>query len=180
MPYILTGFDSAGERHEYAMDDTGAVTAQVPGDELLVGWLATDPYVKPDPIEGETAPESGDLTPSQLEAMRQHVSKLLTVVQMAPAPEAEVRGTEQEHARGVAPGLTDPPTAGQPEGRESREGRESSRAAASPPRERHTHAELEAMTVTDLRSLAQGEQIVGASSMSKAELLTALSAPHRG
>ena len=31
MPYNVTGFDSAGEHHEYTMDDTGAVTGASPG-----------------------------------------------------------------------------------------------------------------------------------------------------
>lgn len=159
MPYIVTGYDSAGVRHEYVMDDAGAVTASVPGDEPLTGWLGENPFEKPEPIEGETAPASGEMTPSQLEAMRQHVSKLLTVVQIAPAPEADVRGTAQ------AP--TDPATR-QPPGT----------ATTTTPR-RYTTTELEAMTVTDLRSLAVAAQIAGAASMPKAELVTAIQAHQR-
>ena len=51
---------------------------------MLSAWLADNPYEKPEPIEGEPAPALGELTPSQMEALRQHVSKLLTVVQIAP------------------------------------------------------------------------------------------------
>ena len=41
MPYNVTGCDSAGERHEYVMDDTGAVTGASPGSDVLTAWLAT-------------------------------------------------------------------------------------------------------------------------------------------
>jgi hypothetical protein len=99
MPYDLTGYDSAGVRHEYVMDDSGAVTGD---DDLLPGWLGSTPFEKPEPVEGETAPDSGELTPSQVEAMRQHVSKLLTVVVIQPQPQ------DGEPGEGAAP--TDPPT----------------------------------------------------------------------
>lgn len=161
--YILTGYDSAGERHEYTVDDTGAITGAGPGSAMFTAWLGENPFEKPEPIEGETVPESGAMTPSQVEALRQHVSKLLTLVQLVPQPLEDETPTDPE-----APIDT-----------------RATRAPAPPapvhtPAPRPTTAELEAMTVTDLRSLAHAAQIAGASSMSKAELVTALSAPRHG
>lgn len=148
MPYTITGCDSAGERHDYLMDDSGTIT----GDALLTGWLAENPL----PARAGETP-----TDTELDEVRQHVSKLLTVVQMAAVPPEAPPAEEPEVdpiARRAPPA---PPTA--------------SRHAAH-----HTTAELEAMTVTDLRSLAAAAQIAGASSMSKAELVTALSTPRSG
>jgi hypothetical protein len=108
MPYTLTGYDSAGVRHEYTMDDSGAVTGD---DDLLPGWLGENAFEKPEPVEGETAPESGELTPSQVEAMRQHVSKLLTVVVIQPQPQAGDQAAPTDPL--TAP--TDPPTAPTPQ-----------------------------------------------------------------
>jgi hypothetical protein len=153
MPYDLTGFDSAGVQHAFVMDDMGVVT----GGEQLTAWLSENPYVKSAPAAGETVPASGALTPSQVEAMRQHVSKILTYVQMAPQPVLEAEPK-------------DAPAAGR---------REAAPPSAPPPAHRHTTVELEAMTVTDLRSLAVSAQIAGASTMNKAELVTALQAHER-
>lgn len=155
MPYDLTGFDSAGVQHAYVMDDMGVVTGG-DGDQLTT-WLTENPYVKPEPAEGEPVPEGGALTPSQVEAMRQHVSKILTYVQIAPQPVLEAEPK-------------DAPAAGR---------REAAPPSAPMPSHRPTHAELEAMTVTDLRSLAAMQQIAGSSTMNKSELIAALSAPHR-
>jgi hypothetical protein len=158
MPYDLTGYDSAGVQHAYVMDDMGAVTGD---DDLLPGWLGANPYEKPEPAEGETAPESGALTPSQVEAMRQHASKILTYVQIVVQPEVpEIEPQRDERGRQVTrPSVPESPH------------------SSVAPGHRRTHAELEAMTVTDLRSFAHSQQIAGASSMSKAELIAALSAP---
>ena len=62
------------------MDDSGAIA----GGEQFTGWLGENPFEKPEPMEGETAPESGAMTPSQVEAMRQHMSKVLTYVNIIP------------------------------------------------------------------------------------------------
>ena len=159
MPYDLTGYDSAGVRHAYVMDDSGAVTGD---DDLLTGWLGATPFEKPEPVEGETAPESGELTPSQVEAMRQHVSKLLTVVVIAPQPQEGDQAAPTD-APPAAP--TDAPPATTPQAAPS------STSTSAP---RYTQSDLEAMTVTDLRTRATTAQIVGASSMTKAELVTAL------
>ena len=166
MPYDLTGYDSAGVRHEYVMDDSGAVTGD---DDLLPGWLGATPFEKPEPVEGETAPESGELTPSQVEAMRQHVSKLLTVVVIAPQP------TEGEQA---AP--TDPPTAAPTDAPTATTTQAAPSSATTSTSRRYSTTELEAMTVTELRAMANAAQIAGASTMSKAELVTALQAQQRG
>lgn len=151
MPYILTGYDSAGARQEYLVDDTGAVTGAGPGDTLLTGWLGENPYEKPEPLAGETPPASGALTPSQVESMRQHASKLLTLVQIMPQP-LEDETPSDPGASSATLGTQAPST--------------------SAPR--YTTAELEAMTATDLRSMAVAAQIPGASSMTKADLVTAL------
>jgi hypothetical protein len=108
MPYTLTGYDSAGVRHEYVMDDTGGVTGD---DDLLPGWLGENALEKPEPAEGETAPASGELTPSQVEAMRQHVSKLLTIVVIQPQPQAGDQAAPTDPL--TAP--TDPPPAPTPQ-----------------------------------------------------------------
>ena len=160
MPYNVTGCDSTGERHDYVMDDTGAVLSASPGSDVLSAWLSDNPYVKPEPVPGEAVPEPGALTPSQMDALRQHVSKLLTVVQIAPVPpeEAPVLDSQQgEHGRDAAP----------------------PRPASPAPVPHHTHAELEAMNMGELRDLARAAGVVGAASMSKAELVAALQAPHR-
>jgi hypothetical protein len=166
MPYDLTGYDSAGVRHEYVIDDSGAVTGD---DDLLPGWLGSTPFEKPEPVEGETAPESGELTPSQVEAMRQHVSKLLTVVVIALQP---------KEAEQAAP--TDPPTAAPTDAPTATTTQAAPASATTSTGRRYTQTELEAMTVTDLRSLANSAQIAGASTMTKAELVTALQAQQRG
>lgn len=156
MPYILTGYDSAGERHEYTVDDTGAITGAGPGSAMFTAWLGENPFEKPEPIEGETAPESGAMTPSQVEALRQHVSKLLTLVQLVPQPLEDDTPTDPEapiDTRGTS--VTSPPQT---------------------PTRRYTTTELEAMTASELRAMATSAQIVGASSMTKAELVTAIQA----
>lgn len=156
MPYDVTGYDSAGVLHTYEMTDDGTVSAQ-DGDDLLTGWLGSNAFEKPEPIEGETPPESGELTPSQLEAMRQHLSKLLTNVQLAKQPEDEEQSPTPQ-----APSTT------------STSSGTSAPSASTTSAPRSTQTELEAMTVTDLRNRATTAQIVGASSMTKAELVTAL------
>lgn len=78
MPYDIVGFDSAGERHAYVMDDLGGVTG---ADVLLTDWLTSNPLP---PIEGDSP------TDTELEAIRQHVSKLLSLAHLSaqpPAPE---------------------------------------------------------------------------------------------
>lgn len=171
MPYDLTGYDSAGVRHEYVMDDSGAVTGD---DDLLPGWLGSTPFEKPEPVEGETAPESGELTPSQVEAMRQHVSKLLTVVVIAPQPQ---EGEQAAPTDPVSAAPTDAPTATTTQATPSSQTAPSSTTSTT---RRYTQTELEAMTVTELRAMANSAQIAGAPSMSKGELVTALQAQQRG
>ena len=128
MPYILTGYDSAGERHEYTVDDTGAITGAGPGSAMFTGWLGENPFEKPEPIEGETRTESGAMTPSQVEALRQHVSKLLTLVQIVPQPLEDETPTDPEAPIDT---LASPCTVRLP----------------STPARRYTTTELEAMTV---------------------------------
>lgn len=106
MPYDVTGYDSAGVLHTYEMTDDGTVTAHG-DDDLLTGWLGENSFEKPEPVEGEPAPESGELTPSQLEALRQHLSKLLTNVQIAKHP-------EPEEGAAPTPTQTSAPTTGVP------------------------------------------------------------------
>lgn len=155
MPYLISGFDSAGVPCQVSLEDDGTLT----GDALLVDWLNAEPV--PPPPEGSPEPVPGEpLSEERLEQMRQHVSRLLTYTHIAepmpvtpkdePAPEVD------PPARAATP--PSPPSA---------------------PAHRHTHAELEAMNVGELRDLARTAGVVGAASMSKAELVTALSAPHR-
>lgn len=159
MPYILTGYDSAGLRHEYTVDDSGAVSGD---DDLLSGWLGANAFEKPEPVAGEAQPESGALTPSQLDALRQHVSKILTTVVIQPQPQAG------EHA---AP--TDLPT-GTTGSTTTSSSTPYASSSSSTVNQGYTSTELNAMTVTDLRTMATTAGISGASSMTKAELVTAL------
>jgi Rho termination factor, N-terminal domain len=131
MPYTITGCDSAGERHDYLMDDAGVIT----GDALLTGWLAENPLPA---REGETP------TDTELEAVRQHVSKLLTVVQMAAVPPVEPPPLDPLVAPSPAAGV------------------------------RYTAADLTAMTAAEVRELATAAHVLGAASMTKAELVAAL------
>jgi hypothetical protein len=82
MPYDVTGYDSAGVLHAYVMADDGSVSGD---DDLLTGWLAENPIPPlPDDVP---LPEPGEPpTPERLESIRQHYSKLLTVVQVSPQP----------------------------------------------------------------------------------------------
>lgn len=89
MPYDLTGYDSAGVRHDYVMDDAGALTGD---DPLLPDWLGDNPLP---PIAGDRP------TDAELDAIRQHASKLLTFMVVAYRPPPEEVAPEAA--------LTDPP-----------------------------------------------------------------------
>lgn len=152
MPYLITGFDSAGVPCQVNVSDEGIIS----GDALLNDWLTANPV--PEPPGDEPPHVSGEpLSDARLEQIRQHVSRLLTYTTIAePPPEVPPLLARDP---GVAP--TDPQRGRQPE-------------PSPTPGHRHTTAELDAMTVTDLRSLAVSAQIAGASSMHKAELVSAL------
>lgn len=155
MPYLITGFDSAGVPCAVNVSDEGIVS----GDALLNDWLTANPV--PDPPEGDPPHVSGQpLSDARLEQIRQHVSRLLTYTTIA-APPPEVPLARDREASPTAPAAGRHPS------------------PSPTPGHRHTTAELEAMTVTDLRSLAVPAQIAGASTMTKAELVTALQAHQR-
>lgn len=73
MPYLISGFDSAGNPCQVTLQDDGSLT----GDPLLVDWLNAEPM--PPPPEGSPEHVPGEpLSAERLEQMRQHVSRLLT------------------------------------------------------------------------------------------------------
>jgi Rho termination factor, N-terminal domain len=119
----------------------------VTGDtDLLTGWLADNPL--PPPPDDVPMPAPGEPpSPAQLELIRQHYSKLLTNVQVSPQPIEDVDPT--------------PPAPEAP-------------IDALRTGVRYTAAELNAMTATEVRELATAAHVVGASSMTKAELVTAV------
>jgi Rho termination factor, N-terminal domain len=119
----------------------------VAGDQpLLVDWLATNPV--PDPPDDVPVAAPGEPpTPAQLELRRQHYSKLLTHVQITAQPIADTDPT---------PPAPDAPIDARTTG------------------VRYTAAELNAMTVSEVRELATAAHVVGAASMTKAELITAV------
>ena len=43
MPYILTGYDSAGDRHEYTVDDTGGHHGRGARSAMFTAWLGENP-----------------------------------------------------------------------------------------------------------------------------------------
>jgi hypothetical protein len=110
--YTITGYDSSGTRHTYAMDASGTVTSPEGGDDLLPSFLADNP-LEPPP-EGTPAPDpDAPLPPERLDAMRQHASKVLTYVVVHQDPQPGEAEALTDPPRTQA--LTDPPTA-QPAG----------------------------------------------------------------
>jgi Rho termination factor, N-terminal domain len=143
MPYDVTGYDSAGVLHAYVLADDGSVTGD---QDLLVDWLAENPI--PPPPDDVPLPVPGEpLSPAQVEAVRQHYSKLLTGVQVSPQPIADTDPT--------------PPAPEAP-------------IDALRTGVRYTAVDLNAMTAAEVRELATAAHVVGASSMTKAELVTAV------
>lgn len=96
---------------------------------------------------------------TDVEAITLHVGKLLTEVRSAPLTPSE-----------AAPETGTAPTATSGSAPES----PAQQPAVADTHAPYTAAELEALTVTDLRELATEAQIAGAQRMTKAELVAAL------
>jgi len=135
-------------------DSAGVLHAYVLADDgslsgdatLLVDWLAANPV--PEPGEDVPVAEPGEPpTPEQLELARQHYSKLLTNVQLSPQPIADTD---------LTPPDPDAPTDALTTGA------------------RYTAADLNALTAAEVRELATAAHVLGASSMTKEELVTAV------
>jgi len=154
MPYDVTGYDSAGVLHEYVLADDGSLT----GDEtLLVTWLGENPVPEPGedvPVAAPGAPP----TPEQLELARQHYSKLLTNVQISPQPIEDIDPTPPEPEAPI----------------DAMTSRDPVRSSAPRTGARYTAADLNAMTAAEVRELATAAHVLGAASMTKAELVTAV------